>query len=413
VQSATARTVEAVWRMESARLIGALARTTGDLGRAEDLAQDALLAALEQWPGSGVPDNPAAWLMTVAKRRAVDGVRRQVTLEQKLALLGRELPTEVDPVPDIEIGPQVSDDVLRLMFTACHPVLAPEARVALTLRLVAGLSTEEIARAFVVPTPTMAARITRAKKALTASGAGFEVPAGDELIARLPTVLEAVYLVFNEGYTATSGSSWSRPALCAEAMRLGRMLAALVPSAEALGLVALMEIQASRLAARTDAGGRPVTLLEQDRARWDRLLITHALNCLDRATALDDRGPYVLQAAIAAGHARAATAADTDWPRIAQLYGTLVEVTGSPVVELNRAVAVAMADGPLAGLAVVDELVDEPALRTYHLVPSVRGDLLVRLGRLPEARREFERAAAMTANQAERAFLLDRAAACG
>ena len=404
---ATARTVEAVWRIESARLIGALARTVHDRALAEDLAQDALVAALEQWPESGVPDNPGAWLMAVAKRRSIDGVRRAVTLERKLEQMGRDLPTGYDPVAETEFDTHVSDDVLRLMFTACHPVLAAEARVALTLRMVAGLTTEEIARAFVVQTTTMAARITRAKKALTAARVPFEVPVGDELTARLPSVLETVYLLFNEGYTATSGSAWTRPALCDEAMRLGRMLAALAPQPEVLGLVALMEIQASRLAARVGPDGAPVTLLDQDRARWDRLLITHALATLDRAGS--DPGPYLLQARIAACHARAPRAEDTDWTEIAHRYGELVELTGSPIVELNRAVAVAMADGPQAGLAIVDGLTDVPALANYHLLPSVRGDLLAKLGRTDEARAEFERAAQLTANEAERALLLARA----
>jgi RNA polymerase sigma factor (sigma-70 family) len=412
--SATARTVEAVWRMESARLIGALLRSVSDLGLAEDLAQDALLAALEQWPQTGVPDNPGAWLMAVAKRRAVDRVRREITLERKIAEMGRDLPTGVDPVDDAEFDRHVTDDVLRLMFTACHPVLAPEARVALTLKTVAGLRTEEIARAFVVSTPTMAARITRAKKALAAANVPFEVPVGEELDGRLESVLEAVYLLFNEGYTATAGSAWARPEVCAEAMRLGRMLAAFAPmSAQSLGLVALMEIQASRLLARVSPSGEPVTLLDQDRTRWDRLLITHALDCLSRALALDARATYVLQAAIAACHARAAVAEDTDWTAIAALYGVLVEVTGSPIVELNRAVAVAMADGPQAGLAVVDGLADVPALREYHLLPSVRGDLLEKLGRFGEAKVEFERAAGLTGNETEQALLLARAAACG
>ena len=407
---ATARTVEAVWRIESARLVGALARSVHDVGLAEDLAQDALVAALEQWPESGVPDNPGAWLMAVAKRRAVDRVRREVTLERKLEQMGRELPTGVDPVEDTEFDTHVTDDVLRLMFTACHPVLTPEARVALTLRMVAGLTTEEIARAFVVQTTAMAARITRAKKALAAAGVPFEVPVGDELTARLPSVLEAVYLLFNEGYTATSGAAWTRPTLCEEAMRLGRMLGALAPQPEVLGLVALMEIQASRLAARVDAQGEPVTLLDQDRTRWDRLLITHALDCLSRAG--QTPGPYLIQAQIAACHARAARAEDTDWTEIARRYGELVELTGSPIVELNRAVAVSMADGPQAGLAIVDTLVDLPALQSYHLMPSVRGDLLTKLGRTDEARVEFERAASLTANEAERALLLTRAAQC-
>jgi RNA polymerase sigma factor (sigma-70 family) len=407
VHPATTRTVEAVWRIESARLIGALARTVHDVGLAEDLAQDALVAALEQWPESGVPDNPGAWLMAVAKRRAVDRVRREVTLERKLEEMGRELPAGVDPVADTEWDVHVEDDVLRLMFTACHPVLAPEARVALTLRMVAGLSTEEIARAFVVQTTTMAARITRAKKALANARVPFEVPVGDELTERLPSVLEAVYLLFNEGYTATAGEQWVRPSLCAEAMRLGRMLAALAPQPEVFGLVALMEIQGSRLAARLDRAGRPVTLLDQDRGRWDRLLITHALACLDRAG--DASGAYLLQARIAACHARAARAEDTDWVEMARLYGELVELTRSPIAELNRAVVVGMADGPQAGLAVVDTLLDVPALQSYHLLPSVRGDLLAKLGRADEARAEFERAATLTANEAERRLLRERA----
>ena len=401
--------------MEAARVIGGLARTTRDAGLAEDLAQDALLAALEQWPRTGVPDNPGAWLTSVARRRWIDSVRRQVTYEHKLEQLGRDLTDTEDPMADIDLETTVSDDVLRLVFTACHPVLAPEARVALTLRMVGGLTTEEIARAFLVPTPTMAARITRAKKALSAAGLPFEVPAGDELTARLASVLEVVYLVFNEGYTATSGAAWARPVLCDEAMRLGRILAALAPGeAEAHGLVALMEIQASRLRARVGLDGAAITLLDQDRARWDRLLITHALDALERATTLSGAGPYVLQASIAACHARAATAERTDWSRIADLYRELVEVTRSPVVELNRAVAVGMADGPGAGLAVLDELIDEDVavLRGYHLVPAVRGDLLARLGRPDEARTEFERAAALTANESERALLLARAASC-
>jgi RNA polymerase sigma factor (sigma-70 family) len=400
--------------MESARLVGALLRTVRDVALAEDLAQDALVAALEQWPESGVPDNPGAWLMAVAKRRAVDGVRRQITLERKLVEMGRDAAESADPIDELELDEHVDDDVLRLMFTACHPVLAPEARVALTLRMVAGLTTEEIARAFVVTTPTMAARITRAKKALSNADVPYEVPLGAELAARLDSVLEAVYLVFNEGYTASAGASWARPALCTEAMRLGRMLAALASSStEALGLVALMEIQASRLRARVDASGSPITLLDQDRMLWDRLLITHALGCLDRAIGQGGaRGPYVLQASIAACHARAARAADTDWTAIVALYGVLFEITGSPIVELNRAVAVAMADGPQAGLAVVDALLDDPALRSYHLLPSVRGDLLMRLGRADEARPEFERAASLTSNEAERTLLLGRAASC-
>jgi RNA polymerase sigma factor (sigma-70 family) len=410
------RTVEAVWRIEAARLIAGLARTVRDVGLAEDLAQDALVAALEQWPESGVPDNPGAWLMAVAKRRYVDGVRRQVTYERKLGEIGRDL-TEVDnPMDDMEIETHVSDDVLRLMFTACHPVLAAEARVALTLKMVGGLSTEEIARAFLVPTPTMAQRIVRAKNALADAKVPFEVPVGTELAARLDSVLEVVYLVFNEGYTATSGTSWTRPVLCQEAMRLGRMLAALASDEpEAHGLVALMEIQASRLRARVGSDGSPIALLDQDRSRWDRLLINHALAALGRAAALSSTpGPYVLQASIAACHATARTADETDWTRIASLYGSLVDLTDSPIVELNRAVAVAMADGPLAGLAIVDDLRNEDvlALRGYHLLPAVRGDLLVKLGRSAEARAEFEQAASMTANDKERDLLLARAADC-
>ena len=408
MQSATHRSVEAVWRIESARLIAGLTRVVRDVGLAEDLAQDALVAALEQWPESGVPDNPGAWLMAVARRRGVDAIRRAVTLERKVDLLGRELTDHENPMDEIEFDAHVSDDVLRLMFTACHPVLPVQARVALTLKMVAGLSTEQIARAFVVQTSAMAARITRAKKALV--GVPFEVPVGDELAARLGSVLEAVYLVFNEGYTATSGEQWARAELCEEAMRLGRMLAALTPAEpEAHALVALMEIQASRLRARTGPDGAIVTLDKQDRGRWDRLLITHALGALDRAKALGGSGSYCLQAEIAACHARAGRVEDTDWVRIAALYGELVALTRSPVVELNRAVAVSMADGPAAGLAVLDGLADVAALRSYHLLPAVRGDLLAKLGREHEARAEFERAAALTANEAERAHLLARA----
>lgn len=405
------RTIDAVWRMEAARLIAGLTRVVRDVGLAEDLAQDALVAALEQWPESGIPDNPGAWLMSVARRRGVDAIRRRVTLERKVEELGRDLTETEDPMADIEIETTVPDDVLRLMFTACHPVLSPEARVALTLKMIGGLSTEEIARAFVVPVPTMAQRIVRAKKALGDAGVPFEIPTGAALTERLDSVLEVVYLVFNEGYTATSGSSWARPALCAEAMRLGRILCGLAPrEAEAFGLVALMEIQASRLRARVGADGEPVTLLDQDRTRWDRVLINHALGALARADTLGGTGPYVLQASIAACHARAATADDTDWDRIASLYATLAAVTGSPIVELNRAVAVAMAAGPAAGLEIVEDLRSHPALRTYHLLPSVRGDLLVRLGRTAEARAEFAAAAELTNNEQERALLRRRAA---
>ncbi len=408
------RTIEAVWRIEASRVIAALMRTTRDLGAAEDLAQDALLAALQQWPAAGVPDNPGAWLTSVAKRRAVDAVRREITLERKVEQMGRELCTEHDPFAELEVDTHVDDDVLRLMFTACHPVLGADARVALTLKTLAGLSTEEIARAFLVPTATMAQRIVRAKRALVDAAVAFEVPTGDELTTRLGSVLEVVYLVFNEGYAATAGADWFRTELCEEAMRLGRILAALVPDEpETHGLVALMEIQASRLRARLGPDGEIVTLLEQDRGRWDRTLITHALAALDRAEMLGGgRGRYLLQAEIAACHARAGRREETDWVRIAGLYAELGAVVPSPVIELNRAVAVSMADGPAAGLVLAERLRDEPGLRDYHLLPSVLGDLLVKLGRRTEARSEFERAAAMTGNERERALLLARAASC-
>ena len=390
-----------------------LARVVRDVGLAEDLAQDALIAALEQWPASGIPDNPGAWLMAVARRRGVDAIRRRVTLERKVEQMGHELSGIENPMDEVEIGPVVQDDVLRLMFTACHPVLAPDARVALTLRMVGGLTTEEIARAFMVPVPTMAQRITRAKKALSKAGVPFEIPSGPDLAPRLESVLEVVYLVFNEGYAATAGSSWTRPTLCAEAMRLGRMLCALAPQEpEAFGLVALMEIQASRLRARVDVSGAPITLLEQDRTKWDRALIRHALAALDTAERLGGAGSYFLQAAIAACHARAATAEDTDWERMASLYASLAALTGSPVVELNRAVAVSYASGPGDALEIVDGLRAHPALASYHLLPAVRGDLLVKLGRLAEARVEFEAAAALTANEQERTFLASRAREC-
>ncbi len=409
--SATQQAIDAVWRIESARVIAGLARVVRDVGLAEDLAQDALVAALEQWPESGVPANPGAWLMAVARRRGVDTIRRAVTLQSKVELLGREVSDHETPMDEIEFDAHVDDDVLRLMFTACHPVLSVDARVALTLKMVAGLSTEEIARAFVVQTTTMAARITRAKKALTDANVPFEVPVGDELAVRLGSVLEAVYLVFNEGYTATAGEQWARADLCHEAMRLGRMVAALAPSdSEAYALVALMEIQASRLRARTGPDGEIITLDKQDRARWDRLLITHGLTALERAEELGGTGSYAIQAKIAACHARAPRAEDTDWERIASLYAELVALTRSPIVELNRAVAVSMAEGPAAGLDVTDGLLDVAALRSYHLLPSVRGDLLAKLGRSTEARAEFERAAALTSNEAERAHLLARAA---
>ncbi|MGH1563194.1 RNA polymerase sigma factor [Mumia sp. DW29H23] len=407
--SATQQAIEAVWRIEAARLVSALAGLVSDVGLAEDLAQDALVAALEQWPESGVPDNPGAWLMAVAHRRGVDTIRRAVLLRRKVELLGRELPAHEAPMDEIELESHVDDAVLRLMFTACHPVLSAEARVALALKVVAGLSTEEIARAFRVKTTTMAARITRAKKTLAEARVPFEVPVGDALADRLGSVLDTVLLVFNEGYTATAGASWARADLCQEAMRLGRMLTSLAPrEPEAHAVVALMEIQASRLPARTGPSGEIVTLDEQDRGRWDRLLITHGLGALDRVEELGGTGPYALQARIAACHARAPSADATDWERIASLYEVLATSYPSPIVELNRAVAVAMAHGPAAGLALADTLVDVPAMRSYHLLPSVRGDLLARLGRSAEARAEFARAASLTANAAERAHLLAR-----
>jgi RNA polymerase sigma factor (sigma-70 family) len=412
----THRTIDAVWRIESARIIGGLARIVRDVGLAEDLAQDALVAALEKWPDSGVPHNPGAWLMAVAKRRAVDALRRSTLLERKQEQLARELETQLDSAEsDLEtaINDEVGDDILRLMFTACHPVLSTAARVALTLRLLGGLTTEEIAHAFLVPEPTVAQRIVRAKKTLAAARVPFEVPAGAQLAARLSSVLEVVYLIFNEGYSATAGDDWMRPALCEEALRLGRILAELAPKEpEVHGLVALMEIQASRMRARTGPSGEPIVLLDQDRSRWDRLLIRRGLAALERAEELGGAlGPYALQAAIAACHARALTAGETDWMRIAALYGALARLTPSPVVELNRAVAVAMAFGPAAGLELVDALTAEPALKDYHLLPSVRADLLAKLGRVDEARTEWERAASLTRNARERDLLLERAAA--
>jgi RNA polymerase sigma-70 factor, ECF subfamily len=413
----THRAIDAVWRIESPRLIARLARMVGDIGVAEDLAQDAMVAALERWPASGVPDNPGAWLMATAKHRAIDHFRRNKLLDRKHAELGRELEASQDTAaPDLDaaIDDPIGDDLLRLMFTACHPVLSTEARVALTLRLVGGLTTEEIARAFLVPVPTVAQRIVRAKRSLAEAGVAFEVPRGTELAARLSSVLGVVYLVFNEGYTATAGDDWVRPALCQDALRLGRILAELAPEEpEVHGLVALMEIQASRLRARVGPSGEPVLLLDQDRARWDHLLIRRGLAALERADELGGAsGPYALQAAIAACHARARTAAETDWARIVALYGQLARIAPSPVVELNGAVAVAMAYGPAAGLERVDALAADPSLEGYHLLPSVRGDLLAKLGRLDEARVEFERAAALTRNARERELLLDRAAGC-
>ncbi|APW61519.1 RNA polymerase sigma factor [Paludisphaera borealis] len=410
------RTIDAVWRIESARLIAGLARIVRDVGVAEDLAHDALVAALQQWPESGVPNNPGAWLMAAAKHRAIDHVRRNKLLERKHEEIGRSLTSQPDDaVADLDaaLDDDVGDDLLRLIFTACHPVLSTEARLALTLRLLGGLTTDEIARAFLVSEPTIAQRIVRAKRTLADKGVPFEVPRGAELADRLASVLEAVYLVFNEGYTATAGDDWMRPALCEEALRLGRILAGLVPDEpEVHGLVALMEIQASRSRARVGPSGEPILLLDQNRARWDQLLIRRGLDALARAEGLGDLGPYALQASIAACHARALVAEDTDWARIAGLYADLARLTPSPVVELNRAVAVAMAFGPRAGLDLVDALASEPSLRDYHLLPTVRGDFLAKLGRFAEARPEFERAAGLTRNARERALLLDRARAC-
>jgi len=410
------RAIDGVWRIEAPRLIAGLARRVGDVGLAEDLAQDALVAALEQWPESGVPDNPGAWLMAVGKRRAVDHFRRPSTLARKQAELGRRLEGEQaePPEPDLDAATEddVEDDLLRLMFVACHPVLSKEARVALTLRLLGGLTTEEIARAFLVAEPTVAQRIVRAKRTLAEARVPFEVPAGPERAARLSSVLEVIYLVFNEGYSATAGDDWVRPALCEDALRLGRVLAGLAPDEpEVHGLVALMEIQASRLRARVGPEGEPVLLLDQDRTRWDQLLIRRGLAALERTEGLGGAlGPYALQAAIAACHARARTADQTDWTRIAALYDALAQVQPSSIVELNRAVAVGMAFGPAAGLEVIDALRGEPSLREYHLLPSVRGDLLAKLGRFDEAREEFQRAASLARNGRERTLLLERAA---
>ncbi len=414
--SETHRAIEAVWRIESARLIAGVARIVRDVGLAEELAQDALVAALEQWPESGVPDKPGAWLMATAKHRAIDLVRRRALLERKQAELGRDLEVRgTAAVADLDaaIEDDIGDDLLRLVFISCHPVLSTEGRVALTLRLLGGLTTEEIARAFLVPEPTVAQRIVRAKRTLAAAGVRFEVPERAERAARLSSVLEVIYLIFNEGHSATAGDDWMRPALCEEALRLGRVLAALAPSEpEIHGLVALMEIQASRLPARVGPSGEPILLLDQNRARWDQLLIRRGLAALERAESLGPLGPYGLQAAIAACHARARTAAETDWVRISALYDALAQLAPSPVVELNRAVAVAMAYGPAAGLELVDALTSEPALRDYHLLPSVRGDLLGKLGRFQEAAAELERAAALTRNNRMRKLLRERAAAC-
>jgi len=408
------RAIEAVWRIESAKVIAGLTRMTGDVGLAEDLAQDALVAALERWPDSGVPDNPGAWLMATAKHRAIDQFRRGKLLERKHVELGHELRArEESPERDLHaaLDDHVGDDLLRLIFTTCHPVLSTEARVALTLRLLGGLTTDEIARAFLVPEATIAQRIVRAKRTLREARVPFDVPPAAELAARLSSVLDVLYLIFNEGYSATAGDEWVRPALCEDALRLGRILAELAPAdPEVHGLVALMEIQASRLKARVGPAGEPILLLDQDRARWDQLLMRRGLAALERAEQLAGAlGPFALQGAIAACHARARTAEDTDWTRITALYDALAQLTQSPVVELNRAVAYSMAFGPAAGLEIADALTSDPALESYHLLPSVRADFLTKLGRFAEARAELERAASLTRNTRERALLLERA----
>ncbi|MGH7651964.1 MAG: RNA polymerase sigma factor [Gemmatimonadaceae bacterium] len=413
----THKAIDAVWRIESARLIAGLTRIVRDVGIAEDLAQDALVAALEQWPTSGVPRNPGAWLMAAANHRAIDLMRRDKLLERKHEQVAHDLEVlQERAVPELEeaIDDNVGDDLLRLVFIACHPVLSTEAQVALTLRLLGGLTTDEIARAFLTPEATIAQRIVRAKRTLSDAHVPFEVPRGADFTARLASVLQVIYLVFNEGYSATTGDDWMRPALCEDALRLGRILVGLVPNeAEVHGLVALMEIQASRARARVGSSGEPVLLLDQDRGRWDQLLIRRGLAALARADQLSEaRGPYSLQAAIAACHVRARTGEETDWRRIADLYGELASIAPSPVVELNRAVAISMAFGPGAGLALVDALTAEPSLKSYHLLPSVRGDLLFKLGRKGEAKAEFERGAALTRNTRERDLLLGRAAAC-
>ena len=407
--------IEAVWKIESARVIAGLTRIVRDVGVAEDLAQEALVAALEKWPESGIPENPGAWLMGTAKHRAIDFLRRGTLLDRKHEDLGREMAEREMQVPDLAaaMDDNIGDDMLRLVFIACHPVLSTEARVALTLRLLGGLTTGEIARAYLVSEPTMAQRIVRAKRTLSEAHAPFEVPRGAEFTARLASVLQVIYLIFNEGYSATAGDDWMRPGLCEEALRQGRILAGLVPNeAEVHGLVALMEIQASRSKARVKEDGEPILLLDQDRSKWDRLLIGRGLAALERAERLGPRGPYAIQAAIAACHGRALTPGDTDWARIVALYGELAALEPSPVIELNRAVAMAMASGPAAGLELVDALANDPMLREYHLLPSVRGDLLKKLGRMAEARAEFERAASITRNVRERNLLLQRARSC-
>ena len=411
------RTIDAVWRIESAKLIAGLTRVVRDVGMAEDLAQDALLAALEQWPKSGVPDNPGAWLMAIGKRRAIDIMRRGPMMDRKHAEIGHELESKQEnPEPELAdaLDDEVGDDLLRLVFIACHPVLSTEARVALTLRLLGGLTTDEIARAFLVAESTIAQRIVRAKRTLSDRKVPFEVPRGAELASRVSSVLEVIYLIFNEGYSATSGEDWVRPNLCQEALRLGRVVAELAPNEpEVHGLVALMEIQASRLRARVGPSGEPIVLLDQNRAKWDYVLIRRGLAALERAESLGGAlGPFALQGAIAACHARARAADETDWARIASLYQALSQVTPSPIVELNRAVAVSMASGPAAGLEIVDALTSEPTLATYHLLPSVRGDFLRKLGRFDEARVELERAASLTRNARERDLLLERARSC-
>jgi RNA polymerase sigma-70 factor (ECF subfamily) len=411
------RAIDAVWRIESARLIAGLARIVRDVSLAEDLAQDALVAALERWPESGVPDNPGAWLMATAKHRAIDMLRRSTWLERKQEQIAGDIEAQLEmAVPDLDaaLDDDVGDDLLRLVFTCCHPVLSSEARVALTLRLLGGLTTEEIARAFLVSEPTVAQRIVRAKRTLAEARVPFEVPHGAELAGRLSSVLEVIYLIFNEGYSASAGEDWMRPALCEDALRLGRILGELASNEpEVHGLVALMEIQSSRSRARIGSSGEPILLPDQDRARWDQLLVRRGLAALERAQELGGAlGPYALQAAIAACHARARSPGETDWPRIVALYDALAQLAPSPVVELNRAVALAMAFGPAAGLEVVDALTGEPSLKAYHLLPSVRGDLLSKLGRLAEARSEFERAASLTRNAREREMLLERARAC-
>jgi RNA polymerase sigma factor (sigma-70 family) len=414
----THRVIEAVWRIESAKIIGALARMLRNVGLAEELAQDALVNALERWPDAGVPDNPGAWLMTVARNRALDHLRHVKLHQAREAELTYEIESQLEdaaPNLDAALEDDIGDDLLRLMFVSCHPVLSTEARAALTLRLLGGLTTDEIARAFFVSEPTVAQRIVRAKRTLAEAKVPFEVPAADQLVARLGSVLQVIYLIFNEGYSASAGDDWLRPKLCEEALRLGRILAELVPGeAEVHGLVALMEIQSSRARARVGPRGEPVLLLDQDRTRWDQLLIRRGFAALERAERLGHGyGPYALQAAIAACHARALTPDQTDWIRIAALYDALAQLMPSPVVELNRAVVLSMAYGPAAGLELVDRLTGEPALKSYHLLPSVRGDLLARLGRSGEARAEFERAAQLTQNTRERELLLARAAACG